>query len=48
MSKKSGNMGKVEGFEYNCNCGKHFVSVGDAVSHINRFRDHHLTRVTIG
>jgi|GEM_PF-1293613 hypothetical protein len=43
MSKKGVPTGPVA-FEYDCSCGEHFVSVGQAVSHINKFKDHRLTR----
>jgi len=46
MSKKEANLPDAF-FEYECDCGKHFVDVGQAVSHINKFKDHHLTRTIV-
>ena len=46
MSKKGETSGKNEKFEYDCDCGKHFVSIGRAVAHINQFKDHQLQRIT--
>lgn len=47
MSKKGNTSEKNVSFEYECNCGKHFVNVGQAVTHINKFKDHQLQRITV-
>ncbi|MCP8304177.1 MAG: hypothetical protein H3Z50_01695 [archaeon] len=47
MMSKKGESSPDAAFEYECNCGKHFVSVGKAVAHINKFKDHQLRRVTV-
>jgi predicted SprT family Zn-dependent metalloprotease len=47
MSKKVDDSPKQSTFEYDCDCGKHFVRIGEAVAHINKFKDHHLKRITV-
>ncbi len=47
MSKTSSSLGAITAFEYNCTCGKHFVNVGDAVKHVNKFSSHQLSRIAI-
>lgn len=47
MSKKGGEIPSNAVFEYNCTCGAHFQQIGQAVAHINKFRDHQLSRIII-
>jgi len=47
MSKKAEDSFQQNTFEYDCDCGKHFVKIGEAVTHINKFKDHHLKRIVV-
>lgn len=47
MSKKVEDSLEHSTFEYDCDCGKHFVRIGEAVAHVNKFKDHHLKRIIV-
>lgn len=44
MSRKAGAERSQNGWRYQCDCGFETLSVGDAVGHLNRNRQHQLRR----
>jgi hypothetical protein len=44
MSKKAAGQRSMSGWRYICSCGYTTINVGEAVAHINKYRDHQLLR----
>jgi len=47
MSKKALTKSGMSGWKYTCTCGYETLSIGDAVSHINKNTGHQLTRAEL-